>query len=63
MHHIEKDPELFEYDLIDYSTEPIPRERAPIRTVNLSVYEAHSRNQGFAANQTTMRYIKKDPNE
>ena len=62
MHQIEKDPEMVEYDLIDYSTELIPRERTPIRTVKMSAYEAHSRNQGYAMNQTSLRYIKKDEN-
>lgn len=60
MFQIEKDPELFEYELIDYSTQLIPTARKPIRTVKMSAYEAHSRNQGYAMNQTSKRYIKKD---
>ena len=60
MFQIEKDPELFEYELIDYSAQVIPTLRKPIRIVKMSVKDAHSRNQGYAMNQTTMRYIKKD---
>lgn len=60
MFQIEKDPELFEYELIDYSTQLIPTQREPERLIKMSVHEAHSRNQGYAMNSISKRYIKRD---
>ena len=60
MFQIEKDSELFEYELIDYSEQIIPSTRKPIRVVKMSIHEARSLNQGYALNQICMRYIKKD---
>lgn len=60
MFQIEKDPKLFEYDLICFDEQIIPSLRKPIRTVMMSELEADHRNKGFSLNQTNKRYIKKD---
>ena len=50
---------LFKYQLIDYS-KPAPHPILNPKPIEMTAYEAHSRNQGLALNGTTKRYIKID---
>jgi len=50
---------LFKYQLIDYSKSAPHPILAP-KPIEMTAYEAHSRNQGLALNGTTKRYIKID---
>ena len=50
---------LFKYQLIDYS-KPAPHPLLEHKPIKMTSDEAHARNQGFALNNTTKRYIKLD---
>lgn len=49
--------ESLKYKLIDYS-KPAPHPILEPKPTKMTSDEAHSRNQGFALNNTTKRYIK-----
>lgn len=49
--------ELFKYQLIDYS-KPAPHPILEPKPIKMTSDEANARNQGFALNNTTKRYIK-----
>jgi len=50
---------IFLYDRVDYS-KPAPHPLLAPKPVRMTEDEAHSRNQGFALNLTTQRYIKRE---
>ena len=50
---------LFKYQLINYS-KPAPHPLLEPKSIKMTSDEAHARNQGFALNNTTKRYIKLD---
>lgn len=50
---------IFLYDRVDYS-KPAPHPLLSPKPVYMTESEAHSRNQGFALNLTTQRYIKRE---
>ena len=65
MMHVEQNSKLplLEYDLIDYSAQLVPSPRPPLSTVKMTELEAYHINQGFAMNNVSKRYIRKDQNE
>jgi len=50
---------IFLYDRVDYS-KPAPHPLLLPKPVPMTESEAHSRNQGFALNHVTQRYIKRE---
>ena len=52
---------VLDYELIDYNTDPNPYTPKVIRQLTES--EAHAKNQGFALNGITKRYVKMDDKE
>jgi len=48
-----------EYILVDWNRAPV-HERLSPKPIKMSVYQAHSLNQGFTLNKQTKRYVKSE---
>lgn len=59
MKEINLNEKIFLYDRVDYS-KPAPHPLLAPKPIRMTENEAHSRNQGFALNLTTQRYIKRE---
>lgn len=55
--NLELNNKLFKYQLVDYS-KPAPHPILSPRSIEITKFDAHSLNKGFALNRLTLRYVK-----